>query len=135
MNMSSCGGASERAAKGDEGDPLGTQIIHHGSALGAIRMKRDIYRLAVIEAELVVRRGLTESTHGQWPPEGRSKKSIHPSRISQRPVAGASIADQNDVRGIWVCWFFNWQLGKLFSGNGLGHQLLGLTDALASAFH
>src|SRR5437867_9492639 len=110
MNMSARSGASERAAKGDERDTLRAQVIHHGAAFSAIRMKRDIYRLAVIEAELVVRRSLTESAHGQRPPEGHAEEGIHLGRISQRPVALASIPDQNDVRGIRVRRFFNRQI-------------------------
>lgn len=50
VNVRARGGAGDRAAEGDEGNALETEVLDQSAAFGAIRMHGHIDALVMIEA-------------------------------------------------------------------------------------
>ena len=64
MDVGAGRGAADGAAKRDEGQARAAQPVHHRATFGGVGMNREIDRVAVIEAEPVVDRGLAVGAHG-----------------------------------------------------------------------
>jgi hypothetical protein len=60
MDMRAGGRAGDGPPRRDEGNPLGPQMLHQRSPLGAIGVDGQIERIAMIEAHAVMQRRLPE---------------------------------------------------------------------------
>ena len=97
--------AGNRAANGNERNALRAQEALQGQPFDAVGMNRDIQRIAVIEAQPIMRIGLPESTHGHRPSETLREKSIHfGDVVRERPAASSEVTHQQDaaLRGSFV---------------------------------
>ena len=64
MNMRAGGGSSHGMSEGNKRDADASQIAHQCLSLDTIGAYRDVYRVAVIEAQVIVHRGLPVGAYG-----------------------------------------------------------------------
>src|SRR5262249_39612853 len=88
------GRSGTRSANGDERDALRGEITDQRLPFGAVRMQGDVDRVAVIEAQPVVRFGLADRACGKGFAEFQSEERVHLSEIAERPARRANVADQ-----------------------------------------
>ena len=86
--------AAHGSAEGDERQAGLAQPVHHRAAFRGIGMDRDVDRVAMIEAELVVHRRLAVGAHGQRAIERATEVFFERPREPERPRPPALIADE-----------------------------------------
>src|SRR5215813_196340 len=123
------GRSGNRSANGDERDALRGEITDQRLPFGAVRMQGDVDRVAVIEAQPVVRFGLADRACGKGFAEFQSEERVHLSEIAERPARRANVADQQSG-GTINSGFFRGHFGELFRRVDLGHQLINLANLL-----
>ena len=87
MYVSAGGAAGHSVAECYEGDSLGSEISHQRLALRAIRMYRDVHRVAMIESKVIVDCRLAKGADGQHAPKLSRKELLYFGGIFERPFS------------------------------------------------
>src|SRR5918995_7438097 len=85
MNMSAGRGSGHGASKGNERDAGLAEIGQKRSPFVAVRMKRHVDGISMIESKAIMSRGLTEGADRQSVTKRSRKKFFNFPSISQRP--------------------------------------------------
>ena len=78
MNMRAGSRTWHGVSKGDKWYPCLAQVTQQGLSFSTVGMKRHIYRIAVIEAQAVVRRGLAERADRHGPAKCSGEEIFNP---------------------------------------------------------
>src|SRR5215510_6872266 len=93
VDMSACGRPGNRPANGNERDALRGEITNQRLPFGAVRVYGDVDGFTMIEAQLVVRFGLTDRAHWKRSCEFQAEECFNLSYIAERPTGRARVAN------------------------------------------
>src|SRR5690349_15806435 len=82
-------GAPNRAAKRQERNRVALEKIQEGLAFGAVRVKRDVHRVVMVQAPAVVNRALAEDRNRQLSMKRVGKETLHLPRFAEVPTRTA----------------------------------------------
>ena len=85
--------ARDRLAKSEERNACGAQVRHQRLTFCAVGMHGHVNRIAVIESEAVMHRGLSEGADGKRAVEPRKEKALNFNGIGYHPTCRAIVTN------------------------------------------